>query len=56
LIPLTLKDALLMLVDEMVTDDPPVLVSVSERLDVFPVCTSPKASAEGDPTRALLTP
>jgi hypothetical protein len=37
---------------EMVTADPPLLVNVSERLELSPFCTFPKESAEDDAARA----
>jgi len=44
--PLTEKPAPLTLAAEMVTVDPPVLVSVSERSKVLLFCTVPKASVD----------
>lgn len=40
--PLMEKAAPVTLACEMVTDDPPVLVSVSERFVLLPICTLPK--------------
>ena len=51
--PLTLNAAPLTLAVEIVTATPLVLVNVSERLELFPFCTLPKESADGDAARVL---
>jgi hypothetical protein len=51
--PPAVKSVPLMFADEMVTEDALVLVSVSERLELFPSCTLPKASVDGDAARVV---
>jgi len=46
--PLTEKPVPLMFASEIVTADPPVLVNVSERLELLLFCTLPKESVDDD--------
>lgn len=46
--PLTEKPVPLMFASEIVTADPPVLVNVSERLELILFCTLPKESVDDD--------
>jgi len=50
--PLTEKPVPLKFASEMVTADPPVLVNVSERLELLPFCTLPNESVDDDTARA----
>ena len=45
--PVIVKLALLTLACEIVTGDPPVFVSVSDRVELLPACTLPKPRLEG---------
>jgi hypothetical protein len=50
--PLTEKPELLTFAAEMVSADPPVLVNVSDRLELLLFCTLPKESVDEDADRA----
>ena len=52
--PLAEKPVPLMFAPEIVTADPPVLVNVSERLELLPFCTLPKESVDDDAARVEL--
>ncbi len=49
--PLTENPVPLMFASEIVTADPPVLINVSERLELLPFCPLPKESVDGDAAR-----
>ncbi len=46
------KSVSLILASEIVSADPPLLVTVSERLELLPFCTMPKESADAEAARA----
>jgi hypothetical protein len=54
--PLTENPVPLRFAAEIISADPPELVNVSERFELFPFCTLPKESVVGDAANAPLEP